>query len=309
MCSCVQLLLPLMVEFMLNEPQTGSRKSSGWRHAASPLGRGGTPPLSSHFPPNCRQVTWRRVKRSSSRPLPPPSSRGTICSDVQFHYSRSSHFLWAQMASLLFYMKSREGGVRGWGVVRARPGECWWAARLFGPVRRPCLVKRCQSEWRAGADARPAGAVMQEGSHVESGLANGKWVTPSWAESAAWPPTLLPSLAASVCSLRAALARRVPIIQSCQMNRARRMAIAFYYEDKRQCGIHDNCWSAPFSPIPPTHTHTHRHDVNRKMIKLHEISPAWMWKRGPLAASLLSHSYNDSLSFYQISLQSFMPDV
>lgn len=81
---------------------------------------------------------------------------------------------------------------------------------------------------------------------------------------------------ASVCSLRAALARRVPIIQSCQMNRARRTAIAFYYEDKRQCGIHDNCGPAPFSPIPTRHTHTHRRDVNRKMIKPHEISPAWM---------------------------------
>lgn len=32
MCSCVQLLLPVMVEFMLNKPQGGSRKSSGWRH-------------------------------------------------------------------------------------------------------------------------------------------------------------------------------------------------------------------------------------------------------------------------------------
>lgn len=84
-------------------------------------------------------------------------------------------------------LHEKRGGRRGrWGL-RARPGECWWAARLFGPVRRPCLVKRCQSEWRAGTDARPAGAVMQEGSHVESGLANGKWVTPSWAESAAWP--------------------------------------------------------------------------------------------------------------------------
>lgn len=92
-------------------------------------------------------------------------------------------------------------------------------------------------------------------------------------------PTLLPSLNVSVCSLRAALARQVPIIQSCQMNRTRWMAIAFYYQDKRQCGIHDNCRPAPFLHSPNTHTHslTHRHDVNRKMIKPHEITPAALW--------------------------------
>lgn len=41
-----------------------------------------------------------------------------------------------------------------------------------------CLVKRCQSKWRGGTDV--GRGVMQKGNHVESGLANRKWVTLSW---------------------------------------------------------------------------------------------------------------------------------
>lgn len=110
-------------------------------------------------------------------------------------------------------------------------------------------------------------------------------------------PTLLPSLAVSVCSLRAALARRVPIIQSCQMNRARRTAIAFYYEDKRQCGIHDNCRPIPFSPLPSPNAHRQPHTL--AWCQQEDDQTTWNNTGGPLAASLLSRSCNSSVfSFF-----------
>lgn len=161
-------------------------KAAGDVIAASPLGRGGTPAffaLPSQL--STGHVTLRRAKQ-----LATPSSAELTGHDLLWcaiPLLPKQPFSMSTNGVFVVLHEKQRGGEFGVGCVRARPGECWWAARLFGPVRRPCLVKRCQSEWRGGADARPAGAVMQEGSHVESGLANGKWVTPSWAESAAWP--------------------------------------------------------------------------------------------------------------------------
>lgn len=127
------------------------------------------------------------------------------------------------MVSLLFYMKS---GARAMPV---RPRECWWGAPLSVYSIR-CVWLRGVS-WSGVAAQTRGRDVMQGGSHVESGLANGKWVTPSWAESATWPwHYYLPHCVYVLTP--AVLAWWVPIIQSCQMNHAHRMAIAFYYEDK-----------------------------------------------------------------------------
>lgn len=70
--------------------------------------------------------------------------------------------------------EKQRGGSSGWGVcVRVL---------VNADERRGSSVQSVGRVWLRGVsrsgvpaqNARPAGAVMQEGSHVESGLANGK---------------------------------------------------------------------------------------------------------------------------------------
>lgn len=95
-CKDVQLFA-VMVESTLNKPQQGSDVAVRWDTCSFWVS------LSTLC------TSWDVTGSENHNGFLSLSSQGSICSHVRYHYSRSSHFLWAQMASLLFYMKSEAG--------------------------------------------------------------------------------------------------------------------------------------------------------------------------------------------------------
>lgn len=98
-----------------------------------------------------------------------------------------------------------------WSLMRSKD---------FCLFRLVCLLKGCQSKWRGGTDVRPG--VMQEGNHVESGLANGKWVSLSWL----WHHY---SARRAFMLNHHRIISQKPIAQSGQIKQAQVAAIAFIY--------------------------------------------------------------------------------